>query len=76
MKAKRQPKRPEDINGALAVAKGPVSRLVARHYRHFNAAALLDAAKGYEPHLAAGGKMLGTLAGACPPPSLASRSPR
>jgi len=64
MKAKRQPQRPEDLNAALAAAKGPVSRFVARHYRHFNSAALLDAAKGYEAHLAAGGKMLVTLAGA------------
>jgi deoxyhypusine synthase len=64
MKAKRQPKRPEDINGALAAAKGPVSRFIAHHFRHFNAAALLDAAKGYEAHLAAGGKMLVTLGGA------------
>ena len=30
MKAKRQPKRPEDINGALGVAKEPVSQFVAR----------------------------------------------
>lgn len=62
--AKRQTKRPEDINAALARKKGPVSRFIARNYRHFNAAALLDAAKGYETHLAAGGKMLVTLAGA------------
>src|SRR6478736_3735574 len=64
MKAKRQTKRPEDINAALAEKKGPVSKFIARNYRHFNAAALLDAAKGYEAHLAAGGKMLVTLAGA------------
>ena len=41
MKAKRQTKRPEDINAALARKKGPVSKFIARHYRHFNAAALL-----------------------------------
>jgi deoxyhypusine synthase len=64
MKAKRQRKRPEDINAALAKKKGGVSKFLARNYRHFNAAALLDAAKGYEAHLAAGGKMLVTLAGA------------
>ncbi len=64
MKAKRQTKRPEDINAALAASKGPVSRFIAGHYRHFNSAALLDAAKGYEAHLAAGGQMLLTLAGA------------
>jgi deoxyhypusine synthase len=64
MKAKRQSKRPEDLNAALAGKKGPVSRFLATHYRHFNAASLLDAAKGYETHLAAGGQMLVTLAGA------------
>ena len=63
MKAKVQPK-PEAANAALARKKGPVSRFLAHHYRHFNAAALLDAAKGYETHLKAGGKMLVTLAGA------------
>lgn len=34
------------------------------HYRHFNSAAMMDAAKGYEKHLAEGGKMMVTLAGA------------
>jgi len=62
---KRPPKtRPEDANALLARRKGPVSRFVAHHYRHFNAAALLDAAKGYEAHIGKGGKMLVTLAGA------------
>ena len=64
MKAKRTTKSPEEINAALAVKKGPISKFIARNYRHFNAAALLDAAKGYETHLAAGGKMLMTIAGA------------
>lgn len=44
--------------------KGPVSHFIQHHYRHFNAAALMDAAKGYEAHLAEGGKMLVSLAGA------------
>src|SRR6476469_9594007 len=44
--------------------KGPVSQFVLHHYRHFNAAALVDAAKGYETHLLEGGKMMVTLAGA------------
>jgi deoxyhypusine synthase len=44
--------------------KGPVSQYIAHHYRHFNAAALIDAAKGYETHLLEGGKMLVSLAGA------------
>lgn len=44
--------------------KGPVSQFIQHHYRHFNSAALVDAAKGYEHHLAQGGKMVVTLAGA------------
>jgi deoxyhypusine synthase len=56
--------RPEDVNRDLAAKKGPVSQFLAHHYRHFNAAALMDAAKGYEAHLAKGGTMLVTLAGA------------
>ncbi|HEY3756273.1 MAG TPA: deoxyhypusine synthase family protein [Opitutaceae bacterium] len=64
MKAKRQKVRPEDINADLASRKGPISKFIANNYRHFNAAALLDAAKGYEAHLGKGGKMLVTLAGA------------
>lgn len=63
MKAKVQTQ-PETINAALARKKGPVSKFIARNYRHFNSAALLDAAKGYEAHLQAGGKMMVTLAGA------------
>jgi deoxyhypusine synthase len=35
-----------------------------KHYLHFNAAAMMDAAKGYEKHLNEGGKMMITLAGA------------
>jgi deoxyhypusine synthase len=57
-------RRPEDVNRALAAKKGPVSQFMAHHYRHFNAAALMDAAKAYEAHLAKGGTMLVTLAGA------------
>src|SRR5580765_6925677 len=44
--------------------RGPVSSFIEHHYRHFNAAALMDAAKAYEAHLAKGGKMMVTLAGA------------
>lgn len=46
------------------MARGPVSRFVEHHYRHFNAATLVDAARAYEAHLDAGGKMMVTLAGA------------
>jgi len=44
--------------------KGPVSEFIEHHYRHFNAAALMDAAKGYEKHMLEGGKMMVTLGGA------------
>ncbi|HET9372729.1 MAG TPA: deoxyhypusine synthase family protein [Vicinamibacterales bacterium] len=43
---------------------GPVSAFVDRHFRHFNAAALKDAADAYRRHLDGGGRMLVTLAGA------------
>lgn len=46
------------------MTKGPVSQFVLHHYRHFNAAALVDAAKAYESHMDEGGKMMITLAGA------------
>ena len=46
------------------MSKGPVSNFIEHHYRHFNAAALMDAAKGYVTHLEEGGKMMITLAGA------------
>ena len=42
----------------------PVSAFLRHHYRHFNAAALIDAADGYVRHLDAGNKMMVTLAGA------------
>ena len=41
-----------------------VSNFLRHHFRHFNAAALIDAADGYNKHLADGGKMMITLAGA------------
>lgn len=48
----------------MSKEKGPVSRFIEKNYLHFNAAALMDAAKGYEAHLEQGGKMMVTLAGA------------
>src|SRR6202035_2300956 len=41
-----------------------ITEFISRHYRHFNAATLKDAAQGYQRHLEKGGKMLVTLAGA------------
>lgn len=43
---------------------GPISQFIEHHYRHFNAAALKDAAKGYKAHIDNKGQMLVTLAGA------------
>lgn len=43
---------------------GPISTFIKHNYRHFNAAALVDAAEGYKAHMESGGKMMVTLAGA------------
>ena len=64
MSAKTRSQLPERRNASLARSKGPISKFLARHFRHFNAAALLDASKAYDAHVRAGGKMLVTLAGA------------
>ena len=41
-----------------------IKDFIKEHYKHFNAAALVDAAEGYVTHMAEGGKMMVTLAGA------------
>jgi deoxyhypusine synthase len=46
------------------VKTGSISQFIDRHYRHFNAAVLKDAADAYIAHLDHGGKMMITLAGA------------
>lgn len=48
----------------MSTQRGPISQFIEKNYLHFNAASLVDAAKGYETHLAEGGKMLVSLAGA------------
>ncbi|MBA3468736.1 MAG: deoxyhypusine synthase family protein [Herpetosiphonaceae bacterium] len=42
----------------------PISQFLRHNFRHFNAAALIDASDGYARHLTSGGKMMITLAGA------------
>ena len=42
----------------------PISNFIEKHYKHFNAATLVDAAKAYDKHLKEGKKMLISLAGA------------
>jgi deoxyhypusine synthase len=41
-----------------------ITSFLKRHYRHFNAATVVDAAEAYRRHLEGGGKMMLTLAGA------------
>jgi deoxyhypusine synthase len=44
--------------------QGPISTFLKHHYRHFNAATLVEAAEAYVAHLKRGGKMFLTMAGA------------
>ncbi len=44
--------------------KGQVSQFILEHYKHFNAASLVDAAKEYVSQIDAGNKMMVTMAGA------------
>ncbi len=46
------------------MSEGAITRFTSRHFRHFNAATLVDAADAYAAHLDAGGKMMVTVAGA------------
>ncbi len=41
-----------------------ISQFMEHHYRHFNAAAMMDAARAYKDHLERGGKMFLAMAGA------------
>lgn len=43
---------------------GTISQFIEKHFKHFNAATLLDAAKAYDKHLKEDKKMLISLAGA------------
>ncbi len=46
------------------MSERPISAFLEHHFRHFNAAALMDAAKAYRAHLEKDGTMLLTLGGA------------
>jgi deoxyhypusine synthase len=46
------------------MSQAPVTQFIRHHFRHFNGAALVDAADAYAAHLANGGGMMVTLAGA------------
>lgn len=43
---------------------GTIKNFIKHHYRHFNAAVVVDASEAYVKHLTAGNKMMITLAGA------------
>ena len=42
------------------MTKGPISQFITHHYRHFNSATLVDAAKAYDEHMRKGGKRINT----------------
>lgn len=44
--------------------RGPITQFMLEHYKHFNAATLVDAAVAYEKQLESGNQMMITLAGA------------
>ncbi len=46
------------------MSKGAITEFLERHFKHFNAAALVDAAQGYQDQLDKGNKMMVTMAGA------------
>ena len=49
---------------AQATQTGPITQFINKHFRHFNSATLKDASEAYNEHIAKGGKMMVTLAGA------------
>jgi deoxyhypusine synthase len=51
-------------NSDMEKTIGSIRQFLEANFLHFNAASLVDAAKGYEAHLEQGGKMLVSLAGA------------
>ncbi len=46
------------------MSSGQISKFIKHHFRHFNAAAMVDAAEAYSRHLSQDGRMMVTLAGA------------
>jgi deoxyhypusine synthase len=48
----------------MSTPSGAITGFLNHHFRHFNAATLIDAARAYRAHLDRGGAMLVTLAGA------------
>lgn len=64
-KQKNIPAKSPRIGAANTQSKEAVIKeFIQKHFRHFNAAVVVDAAQGYIDHLGKGGKMFMTLAGA------------
>src|SRR5207244_8775257 len=49
---------------ATSSTMSAVKNFIQKHFRHFNAAVVVDAAEGWKKHLADGGKMMLTMGGA------------
>jgi deoxyhypusine synthase len=52
------------MNWSGTALESPISSFLKHHFRHFNAATVVDAAEAYAEHVSRGGKMFLTLAGA------------
>ena len=50
--------------GVIQISMSSITSFIKHHYRHFNAATLVDAAEAYNKLLASGGKMFVTIGGA------------
>ncbi len=46
------------------MTKKPITEFIEHHFRHFNAAAMVDASRAYKAHVDGGGKMFLSMAGA------------
>jgi deoxyhypusine synthase len=55
---------PTTTTSPLGSDRGTISTFLERHFRHFNAATVVDAAQAYARHVDGGGAMMVTLAGA------------
>lgn len=52
------------MNNSQTTTQTPITDFIKHHYRHFNAATVVDASESYIAHLSHGGSMMITLAGA------------
>lgn len=62
--AKKTTSRSGSRAGSRSTGAGPITTFMKHHYRHFNAASVIDASEAYKRHMDQGNAMLVTLAGA------------